>query len=169
MVATLVACSGGRQAAQTHPAVAIGPHDRDAVDGMTIVHYPGPKGEVYMSGSTKPLEFCATSSLMIYVLEREHRASVQDIYVQDMGSRDWRKRWYQMNTRPFVDGRTAWYVVDQRLPGAMGPTLATFRDLKDATAFSRRYGGNVLAFKGLTRGVMTHLKPVPLPTARERE
>lgn len=124
-----------------HPA-PIGPDDECAVCGMQIAGFPGPKGEVQLAGVAQPLKFCSTRDCFAWVLQPEAGASVQAVWVHDMGATDW--------ARPadaaFIDARSAFYVVGHRKSGAMGPTLASFRERAAADAFARSEGGRVLGY-----------------------
>lgn len=124
-----------------HP-VPIAAADECAVCGMQIRGFPGPKGEVHVSGREAPLKFCSTRDFFAWVLQPEAGASVQALWVHDLGATGWD----QPDDAAFTDARSAWYVVGHRRLGAMGPTLASFRERPAAEAFAAREGGRVLAF-----------------------
>jgi len=154
VLALLLLAACGRQEAvrRAQPPVPIGPDDVCAVCGMYITHYPGPRGEAYVEGRKAPLKFGSTRDFFAYVLQPEHRALLQTLYVQDMAATSWRHP-----KDHWIDARKAWYVPESALPGAMGPTLASFLHKKDAEAFARRYGGRVLSFDQVTLRLITDL------------
>ena len=70
--AALVGCS--EEATEVVKAVPIGAHDRCKMCGMVIVHYPGPKAEIFIKGADgEAVKFCSgrdafTFALLIVVL-----------------------------------------------------------------------------------------------------
>jgi len=48
-------------------------------------------------------------------------------------------------------------VAGHRLPGAMGPTLASFARRAEAEAFARAHGGRVLAYDEITLELLGNL------------
>jgi len=119
---------------------------------MYITHYPGPRGEAYIKGRKTPLKFGSTRDFFAYVLQPENSALLETLYVQDTAAMNW-----QHPKDHWIDARKAWYVPESALPGAMGPTLASFLHRKDAEAFAHRYGGQVLSFKQVNIKVITDL------------
>lgn len=146
-------CGEPEDAAKDFPPIAIEAGDECHVCGMSITNFPGPKGEAYLRGKKFPLKFCSTRDLFSYLLQPENQGNVSQIYVHDMGATDW--------THPadsaFVDARTAWFVAEQPLKGAMGPTLASFKNREDAMAFVERHGGEVLRFNEITLEILANL------------
>ncbi|WP_374584446.1 nitrous oxide reductase accessory protein NosL [Pseudoduganella sp.] len=114
-----------------------------ALDGMSIRDYPGPKAQIAYHGGRVDF-FCSLSELFEVLFGEDGLQGVGASYVQDMGQADWhrpRGHW--------IDARSAWYVLDSRAEGAMGPTIGTFARQEDAQAFARREGGRVLAFAAI--------------------
>lgn len=150
----LVGC-GNKSRSLERQAVAIPGDAVSASCGMRIAGSPGPRGEVFVDGKTAPLVFGSTRDLMGYVLQPENQARLDGVYVQDSGRIDWRHPSDAAST--FIPARKAYYVVWQTLPGAMGPTLATFADMKAAMAFRDKHGGQVLSYKQITPEVVSLL------------
>ncbi len=107
-----------------------------ALDGMSIKDYPGPKAQVVFKDGRIDY-FCTLVELF------ESGDSLRGAgYVQDMGQADW--------NRPrghWIEAGTAFYVLDSRAQGAMGPTIGTFARRQDAQAFAAREGGHVLDYQ----------------------
>lgn len=120
--------------------------DECHVCGMILARFPGPMGEVIADGQPRALKFCSTRDLFAYLLQPEAGAVVREVYVHDMAG----ARWDHPLDAPLVDARRAWYVAGHPLRGAMGPTLASFRERGDAEAFAQRFGGRILAFDQIT-------------------
>lgn len=154
-VLLLAGCDGSSSQAKRQPPVPIVAGDQCAVCGMYITEYPGPRGEAYIQGSATPLKFGSTRDFFAYVLQPEHEALLQTLYVQDMAATSWdhpKDHW--------IDARKAWYVPESALPSAMGPTLASFRNKADAEKFAQRYHGKVLSYGEVTVDLITSL-PAP--------
>jgi copper chaperone NosL len=158
----LTGCGKSEDDSKLLPPVSIEAGDECHVCGMIITNFPGPKGEAYERGSEVPLKFCSTRDLFSYLLQPENQARVTQVYVHDMGATDWE----HPADNAFVDARSAWYVADQPLKGAMGPTLASFKTREDAQAFIEKHGGRLLRFKDITLEILATLgggKSKPLP------
>jgi len=147
-------CEKSDQTAKPLPPVAIKFGDECHVCGMTIDRFPGPKGEAYVRGASKPFKFCSTRDLFSWWLQPENKIAATSVYVHDMGKTSWK----HPSDKDFVDARTAWYVTDQPLPGAMGPTLASFAHKADADAFVNKHGGRLLRFQDITLELLANLK-----------
>ena len=152
-VSMFVGCGKSDNSAKSLPPIAIEPGDECHVCGMIIANFPGPKGEAYTRNSKTPLKFCSTRDLFSFLLQPESKAMVTQIYVHDMGKTDWE----HPADSAFVDARAAWYVADQPLRGAMGPTLASFKQRKDAEAFREQHGGRLLRFEDITLEILAKL------------
>lgn len=153
-VMLLSGCGGSEESARPLPPVAIEQGDECHVCGMIISNFPGPKGEAYQRGSERPLKFCSTRDLFSYLLQPENRERVTQIYVHDLAQTGWE---HPANDA-FVDARAAWYVADQPMKGAMGPTLASFGKREDAQAFAERHGGRLLRFDEITLEILANLQ-----------
>ncbi len=115
-----------------------------ALDGMTLLDYPGPKAQVqYTDGSTE--FFCDTVEMFSITLRPEQQKRIRAIFTQDMAKADWREPKGQ-----WIDARSAYYVRGSSQRGSMGPTLGAFATRAAAQAFAQQYGGSVLAFAEVT-------------------
>ena len=155
----VTACSDDRQADVANMPVAIHDGDECHVCGMLITNFPGPKGEAYMAGQKQVLKFCSTRDLFAHLLQPEVIPNVREIYVHDMGATDWD----HPADNVLIDARKAWYVVDQPLKGAMGPTLASFKDKDAAENFAKKHNGRVLGFEEVTLEVISTLAACKVP------
>ncbi len=153
LVLGLSACNGsGDSVSKKHGPVAIKPGEECHLCGMIISKFAGPKGELYnRSGHVE--KFCSTRDMFSWYLQPENKNNTQEIYVHDMGRASWKKP----NDKYLIPGRSAWYVVGSDMKGAMGPTLASFKQKADAQIFILRHGGKLLPFKAITQAVMTKM------------
>ena len=153
---TLAGIAGCEQPESHHASfkpVPIEDGEECAVCGMIIKNFPGPKGEAYVRGAELPLKFCSTRDLFAYTTQPEAESVLEAVFVHDMASTPWE----DPTTDAFVNGHDAWYVADQPLKGAMGPTLASFKERKDAIDFAERHGGRILTAADITASVISQL------------
>jgi copper chaperone NosL len=116
----------------------------DSIDGMILLDYPGPKGQIHYD-SGKPDFFCDTVGLFSMYLQPDQQKRVRGLFVQDMAQADWNNP-----TGHWIDAKAAFYVVGSKARGAMGPTLASFARPEDAQAFAGKEGGQVYRFDQVT-------------------
>jgi copper chaperone NosL len=137
----LSACSDRASDAQAVAPVEIGASTTCELDGMLLVDYPGPKGQIHYAGAAAPVFFCDTVELFNTLLRPEQVRKVQAVYVQDMGKADWdqpRGNW--------VDATSGFYVLGSKRHGSMGPTVASFAQESDAQKFAAQWGGKLLRY-----------------------
>ncbi len=149
----LGACnSSNDSASKKHDPVAIKSGEECHLCGMIISKFAGPKGELYdQSGHVQ--KFCSTRDMFSWYLQPENQNNTQEIYVHDMGRASWNKP----NDKYLIPARSAWYVLGSNMTGAMGPTLASFKQKADAKIFIRKHGGTLLPFKDITQAVITKM------------
>jgi copper chaperone NosL len=115
-----------------------------ALDGMTLLDYPGPKAQVHYADGQIDF-FCDTVEMFSIYLRPEQRKQIRAVYTQDMAKAEWRQPKDQ-----WIDARSAFYVRGGKLRGSMGATFAAFATRADADKFARDNGGTVLAFDQVT-------------------
>ena len=119
----LTACGQEQQKSeQIRQAIAFEDTDECHLCGMAITRFPGPKGQLFEREIEASRKFCSTRDMFAYLLQPENTHRVSDIYVHNMATTAWDKP----NDSHLINARTAFYVIDHRLTGAMGPTLAAF-------------------------------------------
>lgn len=152
----LVSCSKkNEQAEMVHQAHAIESADECHLCGMLISHFAGPKAQLFRNGvneqeSKKVHKFCSTRDMFSFYLDPENKRNVTTMYVHDMS----KSPWDEPNDDYFIDAKTAWFVTGSNKMGAMGKTLASFSKEADAIAFSKEFGGKVLAFSQIDLTVL---------------
>lgn len=121
--------------------------DGDAchVCGMTIVNFPGPKGQAFMQGNPEALKFCSTMDLFAFLKQPENETQLSHAYVHDIGKTPWEAP----ADDAYVRAVDAWYVVGHDQPGAMGHTLASFAEQDQAEGFRDKHGGEVIGFEDI--------------------
>ncbi|HSH47214.1 MAG TPA: nitrous oxide reductase accessory protein NosL [Halomonas sp.] len=140
-LAGLAGCDGGEEVALSCEPQPILPGEECAVCGMFITEYPGPKAQV-CTRDGEVLKFCSTSDLFVWLLQPDSVPRLLKAYVHDMGITDWEKP----SDDAFIDAEVAFYVTEQPVMGAMGPTLASFGSVEDAEAFMAEHGGRQLTY-----------------------
>lgn len=94
-----------------------------------------------------------TLDLFGHLLQPEVKIAATQIYVHDMVATDREKP----GNNAFVDTRSAWYVIEQLVKGAMGPILASLAKKIDAERFVRQYGGRIISFDEITLDILNNL------------
>lgn len=110
--------------------------------GMVVNRFPGPKGQSYLLGLEASVKFCSTADLFAWLLQPENANRVELAYVHDMGLTEW----VSPSDEFFIPAREALYVVGHNQLGAMGHTLASFRDQAGAKLFIREHGGRIIGY-----------------------
>ena len=116
---------------------------------MIVIDHPGPKAQVYEKDRAQAIWFTSVRDALAYMILPGEAQHVQVIYVHDMGqATSWDK--------PPIHGiwikaKEAFYVVESRKRGGMGAKeTIPFRDEAMARAFSREYGGRVVAYADIS-------------------
>lgn len=115
-----------------------------SLDGMILMDYPGPKAQIHYDKDEADF-FCDTMEMFSIYLRPEQKKRVKALFTQDMGKTPW-----EQPTGNWIDAKSAYYVIDSKKLGAMGPTLAAFSSMEDAQAFVTRFGGKILRFDEVT-------------------
>ena len=152
VLGALTACSDQEEQQQMlHKAVAIEASEECHLCGMLITRFDGPKGELYRKEQgDKVFKFCSTRDMFSYYLDPENKRNVTQMFVHDMS----KMPWGTINDEHFIDAKNAWYVTGSEKTGAMGKTLASFSLQKDAVAFAKEFGGNVIAFNQISLSIL---------------
>jgi copper chaperone NosL len=119
-----------------------------ALDGMSLKDYPGPKAQIVFKDGHIDY-FCSLSELFEVLFGEDGQRGIGASYVQDMGKADW--------NRPrghWIEARNAFFVIDSRARGAMGPTIGTFASKEEAQAFAAREGGRVIDYSQVKPDVL---------------
>jgi copper chaperone NosL len=147
VVMSLMSCSDkADQQKMLHQAVAMESGDECHLCGMLITRFDGPKGEVFRKETGEQVfKFCSTLDMFSYYLDPENKRNVAQMLVHDMSKMPWGSD--SIDDKYFIDAKSAWYVAGSEKTGAMGETLASFSQQKDAIAFAQEFGGQVLSFK----------------------
>lgn len=111
-----------------------------ALDGMSLKDYPGPKAQIVFKDGHIDY-FCSLSELFEVLFGEDGQRGIGASYVQDMGKADWNKP-----RGHWIEARSAFYVLDSRAQGAMGPAIGAFASKQAAQAFAEREGGRVLDY-----------------------
>lgn len=141
----LAACKSEAQKATSIAPVEITRNTSCELDGMLLMDFPGPKGQIHYAGLEQPAFYCDTMEVINALLVPEQVRKVNAVYVQDIGQTDW-----DNPQGAWIDANTAIYVLGSRRKGSMGPTLGTFSKEEDAQAFAKEYGGKVVRMAEIT-------------------
>lgn len=149
-ITSITSCSDNTEQQKiVHQAVAMESSDECHLCGMLITHFDGPKGEVFRKEQgDKVFKFCSTRDMFSYYLDPENKRNVAQMLVHDMSKMPWGSE--SIDDKYFIDAKKAWYVTGSEKTGAMGKTLASFSQQKDAAAFAKEFGGQVINFSDIT-------------------
>lgn len=151
-------CNKTEQHAATRVPTAITSGDECHLCGMIIHNFPGPKGQAFVRHHDQALKFCSTVDLFSWLLQPETAAILQTAFVHDMGAAP---SWQHPSDQHYVKATEAWYVAGHDQPGAMGHTLASFRNRPDAESFIKQHGGRLLRFDDITLELLADLNRPP--------
>ncbi|MFQ3789793.1 nitrous oxide reductase accessory protein NosL [Halomonas sp. A29] len=135
------------------PAQPITDGDSCHVCGMLIAELPGPKGQVYLNRDETVRKFCSTADMFAFLLQPENANRLSHAWVHDVAVTPWS----QPADKAFILASDAWYVAGHTQRGAMGHTLASFKERHHADAFRETHGGEVLAFSDIDLELLTEL------------
>lgn len=144
-LAPLAACGERPSGAASVAPVEITRSTSCELDGMLLMDYPGPKGQIHFAGADQPAFYCDTMEVLNTLIVPEQIRKVNAVYVQDMGQTDW-----DHPQGAWIDARTALYVHGSSRKGSMGPTFASFSQEADAQKFIQEYGGTLVRMSDIT-------------------
>lgn len=150
--ALLLAGCGSDEVALADPE-PITDGDSCHVCGMLIKELPGPKGQAFMDREQNARKFCSTTDLFAFLLQPENERRISHAWVHDVAVTPWSAP----ADDAFILASEAYYVVEHERRGAMGHTLASFRERHHAEAFTDTYGGRVLTFEEIDLELLTEL------------
>lgn len=151
-------CDKPEQHTVTRVPTVITAGDECHLCGMIINTFPGPKGQAFVRHHDPALKFCSTVDLFSWLLQPDTPAILQSAFVHDMGVAP---SWDKPSDKHYVNVTEAWYVVDHKRTGAMGHTLASFRNKPDADLFANKHGGRLLRFDDINLDLLVNLRQPP--------
>lgn len=116
--------------------------------GMNLMDHPGPKGQVILKGSDKPVWLSSVRDTLAFTALPEEPKDYRAVYVTDLGrAADPR----DPDLSAWVEARQAWYVLNSGQTGGMGEAeTLSFADEEAARRFAAANGGTVKRFTDLT-------------------
>ena len=146
LAAALLAGCSGQQAPKTHQPAAIGAHDRCHLCGMVIVHYEGPKAQIFIKDVEESLKFCSGRDAFTFALQPENARRLEGFFIHDLAKTNWKKP----DDAAFADARAMHFVYGHKIAGVMGNEPAAFSDKKAAEAFMAKEGGALYGYSDVT-------------------
>jgi copper chaperone NosL len=117
--------------------------------GMALVEHDGPKGQILLRGSDRPVWFSSARDTIAFTMLSEESKAIRAVYVSDMAKAE---SWTQPGATNWVEARSAHFVLGSDRRGGMGAEEAVpFSDKAAAERFSAEHGGRVLAFAEVPR------------------
>lgn len=141
LVAT--ACSEEEKAA-VPPPVATSPEATGHYCGMLLAEHAGPKGQILLASSGKPVWFTSVRDTFTFLALPEEPKDIAAVYVSDMGKAP---SWEEPGDQNWILADKASYVVESDQVGGMGGAEAVpFGDETAAKAFVEQHGGRIVPF-----------------------
>ncbi|MBW6401848.1 nitrous oxide reductase accessory protein NosL [Roseomonas sp. HJA6] len=154
-------CDNKESAANAPPPVALTAEAIGHYCGMALVEHPGPKGQILLRGSDRPVWFSSARDAIAFTMLAEEAKTLRAIYVSDMGRAE---TWDQPGATNWVEARRAHFVVGSDRRGGMGAEEAVpFGDRQVAERFATEHGGRVLAFTQIPRDWVLGGEDAPTP------
>lgn len=150
LVATLLGCSS-EPAVEAVP-VDVGAGQACALDGMLIAQHDGPKGQLLRINGERAL-FCDAGEVFGEWLDPVRQRHIVDVWFQALDDAVWKA-----HADGWERAQDLYFVIGSRRMGAMGPTLAPFREEGSAQAFILQYGGAVYRFADIDAEVMEQVR-----------
>ncbi|SMF21585.1 copper chaperone NosL [Tistlia consotensis] len=142
--AALAGCDGKRDVAAPPPPQEPGVEAVAYFCGMAVADSPGPKGQIFLAGQSRPLWFMSVRDTLAYTMLPEESKAVAAIYVNDMARA---RNWEHPEPGAWVAARDAVYVVGSSARGGMGAAEAVpFSDWAAAERFRAERGGTIYGF-----------------------
>jgi copper chaperone NosL len=143
-------CDEGDQAAAAPPPpVAL---TREAVGhfcNMALAEHPGPKGQILLRGTDRPVWFSSARDTVAFTLLDEESKAIRAVYVSDMAKAP---SWDDPGAANWVEARRAWFVLGSDRRGGMGAEEAVpFSDRAAADRFATAHGGRLVRLAVLPR------------------
>ncbi|MBS0640283.1 MAG: nitrous oxide reductase accessory protein NosL [Acetobacteraceae bacterium] len=112
--------------------------------GMALVEHPGPKGQIFVRGDSKPFWFASVHDAIAFTMLPEMPKNIAAIYVTDMArARDWN----QPEPGIWIEARQAVFVIGSaRRTGMDTDEAIPFSDPEAARQFAAANGGRVVRF-----------------------
>ena len=157
-ILSITGCDKSQETSTIRIPESITVEDQCHICGMHITGFPGPKAQAFIRHQHTSLKFCSTADLHGWLLQPDTPAILETAYVHDMGAAT---SWDKPSDKHFVDVRKAWYVAGHDQRGAMGPTLASFKEKQSAETYIKQHGGRLLGFSEINMEVLLNLRAMP--------
>ena len=147
LMAGLVACSEGGSSADGASAETLGRQQVCAADGMILMDFDGPKGQILWKNGDRDF-YCEAREALPEWLDAVRRHRIETFFVQDFGGVPWGRypdRW--------IDAEDAIFVIGSERMGAMGSSFVSFGSEEGARAFQAEHGGSVVRLSEITREI----------------
>lgn len=142
-------CDSQDSAAAAPPPVALTAEAIGHYCGMALLEHEGPKGQILLRGSDRPVWFSSARDAIAFTMLAEEAKTLRAVYVSDMGRAE---SWEQPGATNWVEARRAVFVIGSRRMGGMGAAEAVpFSDRGAADRFAAEHGGRVLPFAQVPR------------------
>lgn len=150
----LSACSGSAEESVPPPPKEITLDSVGHFCGMDLIEHDGPKGQIFIKGSERPLWFSTIRQVMAYTILPDSPKGLSAIYVTDMSKT---QNLRQPEAGSWMKATEAYYVTESRSQGGMGgEDPLPFSDKTHALAFIQEHGGRIQRFGEMSEDYILH-------------
>lgn len=164
-ISVLQGCSG-KQETPPPPPVALDSEALGYYCMMGILEHQGPKAQIHVEHSDQPIWFSQVRDAIAYLRSPEETASVQAVYVSDMGRA---VSWDKPGADNWIDAELAQFVIDSDRRGGMGvPEAIPFGTINNADAFIQDNGGTRVSLSDIPSGYVLSAVQIYLNAQEEK-
>lgn len=141
----LAAACSQEENAETPPPVAMAPDATGHYCGMLLAEHAGPKGQILLASSDKPVWFTSVRDTFTFLSLPEEPKDVAAVYVSNMAKAP---NWEEPGETNWILADQAVYVIESNQVGGMGGAEAVpFGDDTAAKSFVAEHGGRIVEFE----------------------
>jgi len=138
----LAAC-GDRDIVAKPTAAQLTRDDTGYFCGMIVEDHLGPKSQIILKGSARPLWFTTARDGIAFLRLPEETRPIRMFYVSAIDLGDWDHP--EADPANMIEAEQAWFVIESEKRGSMGaPETIPFTTERAALAFTEKFGGRVL-------------------------
>jgi len=128
--------------------------------GMIVEDHTGPKSQVILQRSGRPLWFTSARDGIAFMRLPEETRPVSAFYVTAVDLGDWDHP--ETGSGNWVEAELAWFVIESQRLGSMGaPEAIPFAGKQAALEFAKEFGGQVVSLADISDSyILGHGQPV---------
>ena len=117
-------------------------------DGMIIIDYSGPKGQILWNDGSRTF-YCEAREGFYELFDVLNSKKILAFFVQDFSNVNWGSY-----VDKWINSKDAIFVIDSSINGAMGVSYVPFSSIDAALNFKNIFGGNILNFSDINLDIL---------------